>query len=1085
MEKTQSRTQEKRMQNSPYTIGTRCNVLITAFGPTGIGIGTLSSTLSVFVPNTKIGETAQIEIIRIEKKGNKIKYAIARKLKTVNYKGVEIPNLFAQKVTPGLSGVALRDPVLSLPILPVRITKTGPFGTGLAESTFQNKTYKLIIPNAVVGSDYNVTITRLQKNYSFAKIVSEPDLNKNVGQTVRSEKLLPLSVAVSPQLPLSSSLLKVGSTLTITLPTGKNTTKERGNSLAKPKRYGKYIAVHLGSNILPGSQSNSSPRCAGNPSILLIRLNLGTKLGQKVRIQILNTTLIPGISLGFSVGNDPRSRELTDRATLRGHTRFYLAKVIQISPISHFQLKQRTKQRIKQMIQNGLHFGEKTRKGQTNMKKYLWLIRNSSARKSSTLSHTSDFSIREGHIESSNMPRLSRHTLWENGKESQTHQFWSVSPTGGPNSPVSKDLITRQRRPLVKNGRYFVNLLKTRQCLKQVFKVITKYAAKGRTFLFVGTSKIYSTLIARAALFSKNFFVNTRWLGGMLTNWKTIVKSISKIRPILKQKQEIMTKILQKRQRIKLYFLNKLEKVNAKTKGLVQLGRSLLVKIQKDTNTIESSPSSNWGSMSLVDRSTILMKKRAQLFEKAQSLFKKRQQLSQKLELLEKTNQQLYTNVALLQAKYQQYLTQYTAKQTKLQELQSLLLISLQLNKVAKTQGEKTYVGPYAKLTKYIGQNKLGLTQRVPGGGINSPSLPDFPVLLSVIPSPSKELFNKMLSIMQAQTEQNRVVGTSSLTTSKESESSNQRNNQFILFSKFLLKFSQSSDYLQKAILSLHKDLQSLAKSINETFTLLQAQKALFRNRLILKENINNAFAQIRVELSFEQKIISIVMQKFLRLDAQRRLLRFIPRIKALALRSKAVRSANLFEATAAKQKIQRTVQLLLRRLVDPKMKYSIDKIYDEKLRSKSKKTASASKKKWQSFVKYFGGISNMSKLTQKQMSNTIAIILGQQENINAVRECKKLGIKMINIVDTNSNSSLADHIIPANDDSRTSTKYILTQLLTYIRLAQKLRSRYLLIQANTTKAKKFFKLASFSRQKAMSSRQKASSLTRRVPSGK
>jgi small subunit ribosomal protein S2 len=618
--------------------------------------------------------------------------------------------------------------------------------------------------------------------------------------------------------------------------------------------------------------------------------------------------------------------------------------------------------------------------------------------------------------------------------------------------------------------------------LKQVFKVITQYAAKGRTFLFVGTRKIYSTLIARAALFSKNFFVNTRWLGGMLTNWKTIVKSISKIRPILKQKQEIMTKILQKRQRIKSYFLNKLEKVNTKTKVLVQLGRSLLNKVQYDTNNAQSSSGQdasqdnltpdNWGSLSLLDRSKILMTKRTQLFEKAQVLFKKRQQLSQKMEQLEKTNQQLYTNVALLQAKYQQLLTQYIAKQTKLQELKALLLISLQLNKVAKTQGEKTYVGPYVKLTKYIGQNQVGSELQ------NNKLLSDSSILLSVIPSPSKELFNKMISIMQAQTEQTQGLGTASIIKSKgpgagesESQSASQGNNQFIMFSKFLIKFSQSSEYLQKSIMSLHNDLQFLAKSITETFTLLLEQKALFRNRLTIKEKINNAFSQIRAEFSKEQKIVSIVMHKFLRLDAQRRLLRFIPRVKALLIRTTSVRSSNTFEAMVAKQKIQRTVQLILRRLVDPKLKYSIDKIYDEKLRLKSKKTASALKKKWQSFVKYFGGIANMSKLTQKQMSNTIAIILGQQENINAVRECKKLGIKMINIVDTNCNVSLPDHIIPANDDSRTSTKYILTQLLIYIRLAQKLRSRYLLTEANTTKVKKFYKLATFSRQKASSFR--------------
>ncbi len=48
----------------------------------------------------------------------------------------------------------------------------------------------------------------------------------------------------------------------------------------------------------------------------------------------------------------------------------------------------------------------------------------------------------------------------------------------------------------------------------------------------------------------------------------------------------------------------------------------------------------------------------------------------------------------------------------------------------------------------------------------------------------------------------------------------------------------------------------------------------------------------------------------------------------------------------------------------------------------------------------------------------------------------------MFTIMDTNCNPSLSDHIIPANDDSRSSIKYILTKFITRIRLAQKLRSR-------------------------------------------
>ena len=131
-----------------------------------------------------------------------------------------------------------------------------------------------------------------------------------------------------------------------------------------------------------------------------------------------------------------------------------------------------------------------------------------------------------------------------------------------------------------------------------------------------------------------------------------------------------------------------------------------------------------------------------------------------------------------------------------------------------------------------------------------------------------------------------------------------------------------------------------------------------------------------------------------------------------------------------------------MQKIVDPKLKYPIDYIYDDKLSSNTKKVAAARKKKWQRLEKYFGGISNMTKMTKSEISKNVAIVVGQKEEINAVRECQKLGIKMFNIVDTNCNPSLADHIIPANDDSRNSIKYVLNKFLVRIRLAQKLRKK-------------------------------------------
>ena len=142
-----------------------------------------------------------------------------------------------------------------------------------------------------------------------------------------------------------------------------------------------------------------------------------------------------------------------------------------------------------------------------------------------------------------------------------------------------------------------------------------------------------------------------------------------------------------------------------------------------------------------------------------------------------------------------------------------------------------------------------------------------------------------------------------------------------------------------------------------------------------------------------------------------------------------------------------------MQNIVDPRLKHPVDNIYEHKLLNNPKKVIAARKKKWQRLEKYFGGIANMTKMSQSQISKNIAIVIGQREEMNAVRECKKLGIKMFNIIDTNCNPTLADHVIPANDDSRNSIKFILNKFLVRIRLAQKLRKKYNQKRLNKNKA--------------------------------
>ncbi len=73
-----------------------------------------------------------------------------------------------------------------------------------------------------------------------------------------------------------------------------------------------------------------------------------------------------------------------------------------------------------------------------------------------------------------------------------------------------------------RNGIHLIDLVQTFTKLKEVKAFLADQASQGKTFLFVGTKNQAARLISKAALDANSFFVNHRWLGGMLTNWKTI-----------------------------------------------------------------------------------------------------------------------------------------------------------------------------------------------------------------------------------------------------------------------------------------------------------------------------------------------------------------------------------------------------------------------------------------------------------------------------------------------------------------------------------------------------------------------------------
>lgn len=97
------------------------------------------------------------------------------------------------------------------------------------------------------------------------------------------------------------------------------------------------------------------------------------------------------------------------------------------------------------------------------------------------------------------------------------------------------------------------------------------------------------------------------------------------------------------------------------------------------------------------------------------------------------------------------------------------------------------------------------------------------------------------------------------------------------------------------------------------------------------------------------------------------------------------------------------------------------------------KKEAANLIKKKEKLNRYLGGIKNMDNLPD------IVIIIGQNEEINSLRECNKLGIRTISILDTDCDPSISDLIIPANDDSMPSIKLLLQEFELAIKQGQEI----------------------------------------------
>jgi len=114
-------------------------------------------------------------------------------------------------------------------------------------------------------------------------------------------------------------------------------------------------------------------------------------------------------------------------------------------------------------------------------------------------------------------------------------------------NPKMKPYIFGER-----NGIYIIDLQKTLVLFKDVTRFVSELASQGKIFLFVGTKRQAQDAIAEEAIRCNMYYVNQRWLGGLLTNYATIQKSVQRLKDLEAMKEDGRYELLPKKEVLRL-----------------------------------------------------------------------------------------------------------------------------------------------------------------------------------------------------------------------------------------------------------------------------------------------------------------------------------------------------------------------------------------------------------------------------------------------------------------------------------------------------------------------------------------------------
>lgn len=154
-----------------------------------------------------------------------------------------------------------------------------------------------------------------------------------------------------------------------------------------------------------------------------------------------------------------------------------------------------------------------------------------------------------------------------------------------------------------RDGVHILDLIQTAELLKQACDFAQAASQEGKTFLFVGTKRQAASVVAREAQRCGAYYVNHRWLGGMLTNWVTLKTRIQRLKDLEAQQNEGFIDSLPKKEAAKVNKeLERLRKYFTGVKDMSRIPDIILIIDQKcEITAIKEAVSLNIPIISILD----------------------------------------------------------------------------------------------------------------------------------------------------------------------------------------------------------------------------------------------------------------------------------------------------------------------------------------------------------------------------------------------------------------------------------------------------------------------------------------------------